>query len=500
MISMSDAWERMVSFHSMAIHFLVVFSLLNVAFGGRHGHGALSSEEVHWNSVFPNTPMPKALKNLLPPPPTGTSKKFKGVDAPVNPFIIYKNEDRNKESKGVNSPENPFIIYENVDGNKKSKGVDAPVNPFIIYENGDRNKESKGVDSPGNPFIIYENVGRNKESKGVNAPVNPFIIYENAKRNKESKGVNAPVNPFIIYENNGRNKESKGVNAPVNPFIIYENVDRNKESKDVNVPVNPFIIYKNDGKNKESKGVNAPVNPFIIYEKQSTDNKNSVGRKHGQAAMNETIYFFQEDLRPGKIVKLPLLAKPRDFTPFLPHQLAHSIPFSTDKLPEILKHFSFGSESLQADAVKQTIKGCERQVMRGEQMFCATSFDSFVDSSVSKLGRNVQLLANELGKETNDPMFSIGRGIQDMGEEELVCHKMTYPYAVFLCHSIEGTVVYKVPLVGIHGTKANAIAICHKDTSAWNPNHPAFFILNVKPGTVPICHFVVRDTLVWVRK
>ncbi|KAK8641244.1 hypothetical protein V6N13_010661 [Hibiscus sabdariffa] len=103
MVSMSNAWEvtpmivsiymyacrpklayvvkfaididilRMVSFHSMAIHFLVVFSLLNVAFAGRHGHGALSSEpeEVHWNSVFPNTPMPKALINLLPPPPTG---------------------------------------------------------------------------------------------------------------------------------------------------------------------------------------------------------------------------------------------------------------------------------------------------------------------------------------------------------------------------------------------------------------------------------------------
>ncbi|XP_039064799.1 BURP domain protein RD22-like [Hibiscus syriacus] len=328
----------------MAAHLFIVFSLLNVAFA--RNHGALSSEEIHWKSKFPNTPMPEALKNLLPPPPSGKSKELEGVNAPINPFIIYENRD----------------------------------------------------------------------------------------------------------------------------------------------------------KAKKSKGVNAPINPFIIYEKQSKGNKNSLGRKHGNASMNETIYFFQEDLRPGKMVKLPLVVKPRDFTTFLPQQVAQSIPFSSDNFPEILKHFSFGSDSTEADAMKQTIKGCERRAMRGEQMFCATSFDSFVDLSVSKLGKNIQLLASELGKETSNPMFTIGRGIQNMGEEELVCHKMMYPYAVFLCHSIEGTVVYKVTLVGTDRMKANAVAICHKDTSAWSPDHPAFFILNVKPGTIPICHFVVRDTLVWVRK
>ncbi|EOY32796.1 Uncharacterized protein TCM_040813 [Theobroma cacao] len=33
-------------------------------FAGSH---AALPEEVHWQSVFPNTPMPKALKDLLPP-------------------------------------------------------------------------------------------------------------------------------------------------------------------------------------------------------------------------------------------------------------------------------------------------------------------------------------------------------------------------------------------------------------------------------------------------
>ena len=69
---------------------------------------------------------------------------------------------------------------------------------------------------------------------------------------------------------------------------------------------------------------------------------------------------------------------------------------------------------------------------------------------------------------------------------------------MFLCHSLDKTAVYKVPLVGKDGTKAKALAVCHKDTSAWNPKHMAFRGLKVKPGAVPICHFLMRENLVWV--
>ncbi|XP_017982378.1 PREDICTED: BURP domain protein RD22 [Theobroma cacao] len=220
-------------------------------------------------------------------------------------------------------------------------------------------------------------------------------------------------------------------------------------------------------------------NPFKVkrdgvLSKEFEGNKNSLGANHDNGAINETVYFFQEDLYP--------------------------VPFSSDKLPEILNRFSLEAGSREANAMKETIKGCEREVMTGQEMYCATSFESFVDSSISKLGKNIELLSNELGKEKKNPVFTIDREIQNMGEEELVCHKMKYPYAVFVCHSIDRTAVYKVPLVSIDGTKANALAICHEDTSAWNPDHPAFWILKVKPGTVPICQFIVRDTLVWVSK
>ncbi|TYI12822.1 hypothetical protein ES332_A08G015400v1 [Gossypium tomentosum] len=145
-------------------------------------------------------------------------------------------------------------------------------------------------------------------------------------------------------------------------------------------------------------------------------------------SVDETTFFFQRDLRTGKLVNLPNLIATGDKTPFLPDRVAKSIPFSSAKLPEILNHFS----------------GCERAAINGEQKFCATSLESFIDLSISKLGKQIQLLSIEFSKETKNPLFTISRGMQNMGEHELVCHKMEYPGAVFLCHALNKTGVYKV--------------------------------------------------------
>ncbi|XVE78948.1 hypothetical protein DITRI_Ditri14bG0019100 [Diplodiscus trichospermus] len=191
----------------------------------------------------------------------------------------------------------------------------------------------------------------------------------------------------------------------------------------------------------------------------------------------------------------------RSNTKFLPYRVGESIPFSRKKFPEILKRLSLKAESKVAKTMKGTIEGCKKVAIDGEEKYCATTFMSFIDLSVSKLGKNTQLISSEVGKEMNNPLFTIAKGVQNIGEEEIVCHKMDYSYAVFLCHSMKQSVVYKVPLASIDGkTKANGLAICHKNTSAWNPNHESFQILKVKPGTIPICHFLDRDTLVWVRK
>jgi len=47
-----------------------------------------------------------------------------------------------------------------------------------------------------------------------------------------------------------------------------------------------------------------------------------------------------------------------------------------------------------------------------------------------------------------------------------------------------------VPLEGANGIRIKVVAVCHIDTSQWNPKHLAFEVLKVKLGTVPVCHFL----------
>ena len=82
------------------------------------------------------------------------------------------------------------------------------------------------------------------------------------------------------------------------------------------------------------------------------------------------------------------------------------------------------------------------------------------------------------------------------GDESVVSHKQNCPYAVFYCHVTQNTTAYMVPLVGADGTTAKAVAVCHIDTSEWNPMHLAFQVLKVKLGTVPICHFLPQDHII----
>ncbi|XP_025015778.2 BURP domain protein RD22 isoform X2 [Ricinus communis] len=54
-----------------------------------------------------------------------------------------------------------------------------------------------------------------------------------------------------------------------------------------------------------------------------------------------------------------------------------------------------------------------------------------------------------------------------------------------------------VALGGADGTKAKALAVCHLDTSSWNPRYLAFLMLKIKHGEGTICHFIKSNTLVW---
>ncbi|CAL8996881.1 unnamed protein product [Prunus brigantina] len=216
------------------------------------------------------------------------------------------------------------------------------------------------------------------------------------------------------------------------------------------------------------------------------------------------IFFFDKDMRPGATMKFQFPRNSNTAT-FLPRESAQSIPFSSNKLPEIFNHFSVKPTSVEATTIKETIEECEAPGIKGEEKYCATSLESMVDFSTSKLGtRNVEAISTEVlerGATMSMHNYTTMPGLKKLaGDKVVVCHKENYPYAVFFCHAIKQTAAYVLSLKGDDGEKVKAVTICHLDTSEWNPEHLSFQILNVKPGTVPICHFISTDAIVWVPK
>ncbi|KAK9999270.1 hypothetical protein SO802_018873 [Lithocarpus litseifolius] len=206
----------------------------------------------------------------------------------------------------------------------------------------------------------------------------------------------------------------------------------------------------------------------------------------------DTTFFIETNLRPGKRMKLHF--NTANGATFLPHQVAKFIPFSSDKLPEILNCFSVNEKSEEAKIIKSTIVTCESPCTDREDGLCAKSLKSLVDFIRTKLGKNVQVLSNQVPKETKKQEYRITGVRRINANKGVLCHKKNYAYAVFYCHETHDAGTYMAPLVSSDGTKVNAIATCHTNASVAN----TFKVLKVKPGTIPICHFLASDTLLWV--
>nr|ABG76011.1 RDB1 [Oryza sativa Japonica Group] len=223
------------------------------------------------------------------------------------------------------------------------------------------------------------------------------------------------------------------------------------------------------------------------------------------------LFFLEKNLQQGKKINnalhfANLLATTN--SKFLPRGKADSIPFSSKELPEILDRFGVRPGSDDAAEMSATLQDCELPANKGEKKACATSLESIVDFVTSSFGASdvdaastvVLSKAVESSSLAQDYTVSGVRRMAGTGQL-IACHPESYPYAVFMCHLTEATTrAYKASLVGKDGTAVEAVAVCHTDTSEWNPEHAAFHVLGVKPGTVPVCHFMQPDAVVWTRR
>ncbi|KAK4747044.1 hypothetical protein SAY87_026081 [Trapa incisa] len=213
---------------------------------------------------------------------------------------------------------------------------------------------------------------------------------------------------------------------------------------------------------------------------------------------NVALFFLEKDLVKGKTMSLHF-TKSANLAAFLPRQEAASIPFSSKSLPGVMDYFSIKPGSVEAKVMETTVKECEAPGLKGENKYCATSLESMVDYAGSKLGRSLKAVSTEIAKEAPKQKYTIEEDAKKVGGEAkyVVCHKLNYLYAVFYCHKTASTRASVVSLKGEGGSEVKAVAVCHDDTAQWNPKHLAFQVLGVKPGSVPVCHFLPQDHIVW---
>ncbi|XP_068324138.1 BURP domain protein RD22-like [Pyrus communis] len=381
-------------------------------------HAALPPQ-LYWNSVLPNSKMPKAISELLQP-----------AD-----FTEDKSTSVAVGKGGVN-----------VDAGKGKPG-------------GTHVDVGKGTG-------VHVDAGKGKPG-GTNVNVGKGGVHVEAGKGKPGGGTKVNVG----------GKGGVGVNT----------------GKGTNVGVGKGGVSVNTGpKGKHVYvGVKPGESPFV-YKYAATETQ-----LHQDP--NVAIFFLEKDMRPGTTMKLHFTTNSNTQT-FVPRETAESFPFSSNKLPEIFNQFSVKSGSVEADIITGTIQECENPAIRGEEKYCATSLESMIDFSTSKLGgENVRAISTEAGKGATLQKYTIASGVKKLAaDKSVVCHKQNYPYAVFYCHATKTTRAYVVPLKGADRVNVKAVAVCHTDTSDWNPKHLAFQVLKVKPGTVPVCHFLPSDHVVWV--
>lgn len=165
-------------------------------------------------------------------------------------------------------------------------------------------------------------------------------------------------------------------------------------------------------------------------------------------------FFLEEDLQPGIKMNLDYFIKiEATFSP--PHDPSSSsssewehgrISFSSTELPNILKHFSMKPESVEAQIINNTINECEAPVMKGEEKHCATSLESMIDFTISKMGKKVDAFSTEVEVEKEETQkqkqqeYTInGIGLTKLGGDKyVVCHKREVSLCcVLLSHNLD---------------------------------------------------------------
>jgi len=207
-----------------------------------------------------------------------------------------------------------------------------------------------------------------------------------------------------------------------------------------------------------------------------------------------SLFFTEGDLSLGKKMNLHFTKSP-NLAPFLPRDLVDKLPFTLENLHEVLNQFDVSDDSTEAKVMKETLTYCEDN-KDGDK--CCNSLESMVEFAKSIAGNTVKAISSNVDKDIKMEYKVQGVKKLPCRPHAVTCHKIPFPCAMFYCQKEEKIIVYIANFVGSDGSTINVPAVCHQDTSSWDPNHWVFKIFHARPGSCPICHFLLDDDVLWI--
>ncbi|ESQ32102.1 hypothetical protein EUTSA_v10004736mg [Eutrema salsugineum] len=222
------------------------------------------------------------------------------------------------------------------------------------------------------------------DDKSTSVQVGKKGVNVNAGKGKPGGGTAVNVGKGGVHVDTGK---GKGTHVSVSGGKGHGggvDVHTGKPGKrtDVGVGKGGVIVHTRHKGKPVYVGVKPGPNPFVYnYAASKT-------QLHDDP--KAALFFLEKDMVPGKVMSLRFNAEDgyNGKTAFLPRGEAETVPFGSEKFSEILKTFSVKPGSGEAEMMKKTIEECEAKRVGGEEKYCATSLESMVDFSVSKLGKD----------------------------------------------------------------------------------------------------------------
>lgn len=209
------------------------------------------------------------------------------------------------------------------------------------------------------------------------------------------------------------------------------------------------------------------------------------------------IFFRESVLKNGALFDMGELE--REISPaktYLPDSIASLLTLEASQV-------LFKNTTVK-DMMSLTVGMCNSYIPQ-ETRKCVSSVEALVRFPVEIFrDKRLKMLnpKSNAGSHTRVMLENIRPLLQENPRAKLVsCHELFFPYLVMYCHATSSVQLYEVDLVHPKTKELindGMVAICHRDTSYWDPNHVSFRTLKTHAGDGEICHWMSTANLAWV--